>query len=283
MTIHKIYSLTSIGRAVDWKVRTNRSMLISLAPAALAAVLVAVWQDAAPTPALGFTVGAALAAFGGWALGRELDPDDQAAAFVALGVTVLVMLFIGPAGGYYHLLVLFATLGLVRQVNRTTGLEARLTDSLLLLGLTLWVMYGTENPLFGLVAGLSFALDGSLDKPLRRQWPFALLSFGGVIVYMVDHDLGLGVYDVPNTLAQWLAALAAVVFALNILITRKVVSVADVSRRPLNPARVRGGMSVAVVAVAQGLPEVNEVALLAAVIAGICLTGAFRRSFRNPA
>jgi hypothetical protein len=67
------------------------------------------------------------------------------------------------------------------------------------------------------------------------------------------------------------------------LLIRKVNSVSDVSRRPLDPARVRGGIAVAALAVAQGLPEIHEVALIAAVMAGICLASAFRRSFRNPA
>jgi hypothetical protein len=283
LTIHKIYSLTSIGRPVDWNVPTNRSMLILLVPSALAGAAVAFWQDVATSQTLMFALATALAAFGGWAMGRELDPDDQPAAFIALAVSVLVILFIGPAAGNHHLLVLFTCLGLVRQVNRTTGLEARLSDSVILLALTLWVIYGTANPLFGLVAAASFALDATLEKPLRRQLIFALLSFGATVVYMVDHDIGRGVYEIPQTLPQWWAAVAAVVFALNMLLMREVTSVADVSRRKLDPARVRGGMAVAAVAVAQGLPEVTEVALLAAVIAGVCLAWAFRRSFRTPA
>lgn len=283
MTIHKIYSITSIGRLVDWKVPSNRAMVVLLAPSALAGGAVAVGQGAEASQVLLFALTTALAAFGGWAMGRELDPDDQPAAFIALALSVLVILFMGPAGGNYHLLVLFTTLGLVRQVNRTTGLEARLSDSIVLLALTIGVIYGTANPLFGLVAGFSFALDGSLERPLRRQMVFALLSFGATVVYMVDHDLGREVYELPNTLPQWWAAMAAVVFALNILLMREVQSVADVGRRRLDPARVRGGMTVAVVAVAQGLPQVEEIALLAATMAGVCVAWAFRRSFRTPA
>ncbi len=283
MTIHRIYTLTSIGRPIEMRISTNRLMVILLAPSALVALLLAFWQEVPAVGAVVFALTTALGAFGGWALGRELDPDDQAAAFIAQALAVLVMLFIGPGGASYLFLVLFTTLGLVRQVNRTTGLEARLTDSLLLLGLTLWVMYGTENPLYGLVAGLSFALDGSLKKALRRQWLFAILSVGGTVVYMVDHDLGFGMISPPHTLPQWLAALVAVVFALNILSTKKVISVTDVSRGVLNVTRVRGGMWVALVALVLGLPEVAEVAVIAAAAAGISLAGALRRSFRSPA
>ena len=283
MTIHKIYTFTSIGRPVEWKSPIDRAMILLLAPAAMVGLAAALWQGVPFTDSLLKVVVTTLAAFGGWALGRELDPDDHAAAFVALVLSVLMVALGKPDAGYFHLLILFVTLGLVRQVNRSTGLEARISDSFLLLGLTLWVIYGTGNPLFGLVAGLSFAFDGTLGRPLRRQLLFALLSFGATVVYMVDHDLGSEVYEIPHTLTQWLAALAVVVFSLNILLVRRVTSLSDVSRRAMDTERVRGGMAVAVLGVAQGLPDVHEISLLAAAIAGVCLSWAFRRSFKSPA
>jgi hypothetical protein len=257
-------------------------MVICLAPAALMAVALALWQGASVTDSLLFVAATVLAAFGAWAMGRELAPDDQASAFVALAIAIVVMLLVGPAAPGYGLLVLFTVLGLVRQVNRTTGLEARISDSFLLIGLSVWVIYLTANPLFGLVACLSFVLDGYLVSPLRRQWTFALVAMGAVVVYMVDHDSSGGIYSTPDTLPQWTAALIAVVFALNILLKKSVSSVSDVGRKPLSPARVRGGMTVALIAIVQGLPEVREIGLVTAAAAGVCLTSAFRRSFTNP-
>ena len=259
-------------------------MLVLLAPAALAGVLVALWQGLETTRAIQLGLSTALAAFGGWAMAREFAPDDQAATIIALVLAVTVNLAMGDTGGLYHLLLLFTVLALTRVVNRTTGLEARLSDSVILLALTLWVVYGTANPLFAAVAGLAFALDGLLDPaPLRRQWLFALLSFGAVIVYMVDYDVGPEVYTVPATLSQWLAILTALMFALNIFLLRKVSSRCDVGRKPMSPSRVRGGMWVALLAIMQGVPEVGEIALIAAAALGVCISGAIHRSFRNPA
>ena len=192
------------------------------------------------------------------------------------------MLLLGPGTYNYGLLILFTTLGLARQVNRTTGLEARMSDSLILLVLSLWVIYSDVNPLFGLVAAVSFFLDGYLARPLRRQWVFALFSAGAFIVYLVDHDLDQGLYSLPQTFPQWSAALIAVVFALNLLSGRQYSSVADVGRKKLDATRIRGGMLVALLAVIQGLPDIRDVGLLAAVLAGVCLSSAFRRSFTNP-
>lgn len=283
MIIHRIYSLTSIGRPVDWKVPTNRAMVIALAPVAAMALATAVLKDHTPIEVLSFTIAVVIAAFGGWALGRELEPDDQSAAFVSMAFVVLICLLLSPADAAWSLLVLITTLGLVRQVNRTTGLQARMSDSVVLMVLMLAVTYGTYNPFFPLAAAVSFALDGYLANPLRRQIVFALLALGGTVVYMVDHDLGLSAYAAPQSLAQWMAALFAVWFGLNILLKRHCSSRCDVGARPLNVGRVRGGMLVATVVLIQGLPSVSEVALVAAAIAGLCISSGLRRSFRTPA
>jgi hypothetical protein len=257
-------------------------MLIMLAPAALVALVAGLWQGASTTESAIFAIVTALAAFGAWAMGREIAPDDQAAAFVAMAAAVVVMLLLGAGTYGYGLLVLFTTLGLVRQVNRTTGLEARMSDSLVLLALSLWVIYSDVNPLFGLVAAVSFFLDGYLVKPLRRQLVFALFSAGAFVVYLVDHDLERGLYSMPHTLPQWAAALIAVIFALNLLSGKESSSFADVGKKKLDTARIRGGMLVALLAVIQGLPDIRDVGVLTAALAGVCLSSAFRRSFTNP-
>ena len=253
-----------------------------LAPAALIALTAGLWQGATVLSSLVFAAITALGLFGAWAMGRELAPDDQAAAFVAMFMALIVMLVLGPGSFSYGLLILFTSLGLVRQVNRTTGLEARMSDSLILLALSLWVIYSDVNPLFGLVASISFFMDGYLFKPLRRQWVFALFSAGAFVVYLVDHEMEQGLYSVPESLYQWTVALIAVIFALNLLSGRQYSSVSDVGRKQLDAARIRGGMLVALLAVIQGLPDVREVGLLTAGLAGVCLSSAFRRSFTKP-
>lgn len=282
MSTHRIYSVTSIGRPVDLKYRTNRAMVIGLAPAAVLAVVTAVLRDYSAVEALGFVLSVAVAGFGGWAMGRELDPDHQAAAFVSMAGVVVTAILLSPAEVAWALLVLITTLGLVRQVNRTTGLEARMSDSVILMVLTLVVTYGTANAFFPLAAAVSYALDGYLRKPLRRQIVFALLALGATVVYMVDHDVGLGSYSAPQSLAPWLAALFAVWFGLNIALRKRCASRCDVGSRSLDVGRVRGGMLVAVVVVVQGLPSVAEIALVSASVAGVCISSGFRRSFRTP-
>jgi outer membrane lipoprotein SlyB len=59
-------------------------------------------------------------------------------------------------------------------------------------------------------------------------------------------------------------------------------SQADVGDRPLDLNRVRGGMTVGLLAALQGLGRPETVAVIVAAIAGICIGMAVRKSFRAP-
>jgi hypothetical protein len=66
-------------------------------------------------------------------------------------------------------------------------------------------------------------------------------------------------------------------------LTRKVHARADVNRRRLDVNRVRGSMAVGLAAGLQGITRPESVAVIIAVIAGICVGMAVRKGFRAPA
>ena len=278
MVNHRIYQYTSIGRALDPSYPTNKAVIVLMPLAALLGAAVSWFRHESPVLALQQALLLALVLFVSWALARELDPDDNPAAFISLACGVLVALVLGDPG----LLIAFVTLGLVRIVNRTTGLAARKTDSVVLVILSVVVIYATESPLFGVVAALAFFLDGSLKDPLRHQWVFGLVCLGAMVVYVVDHDISPGQVNVPDSLLQWLSLAFLLMFALNILLTRTVRSTGDFGHRPLDVKRVRGGMAVGVFAALQGINKLSDVVVVVAVIAGICIGIAFRKRFRTP-
>jgi hypothetical protein len=279
MENYKIYQYTSIGRPLDPAWPTNKAVLVLLPIAAVLGAALA-WAGGGTLPeVLLRAVNVALVLFVAWALARELDPDDQSVAFIRLAAGVLVAVVIDSPG----VLVAFVALGLVRIVNRSTGLAARKSDSVLLVLLSIAVIYWTESPLFGGVAALAFLLDGSLKEPLRHQWVFALVCLGGMVVYMVDHDIGVGRLGAPDSLFEWLAVLFLLMFALDTILTRRVGSRGDVNNRPLDLSRVRGGMVVGLLAALQGIDRPKGVAVIVAAIAGICVGMAFRKRFREPA
>jgi len=275
---HRIYKYTSIGRPLEPGFPTNKAVLL-LMPVGAVIGAFSSWSGGAEAlqilqQALVFL----LVVFGSWALARELDPDDHLAAFIAMAAAILAALVVDAPG----LLIVFATIGLVRLVNRSTGLAARRSDSIGCMVLALLVVYITESPFYGLVAALAFILDGSLKEPLRQQWVFGLICFGGTIVYMVDHDIGIGPVPAPDSLFEWLALLFLLIYALDTLLLKKVYSKGDASGQVLDLNRVRGGMAVGLFAALQGFMRPQGVVIIVAAIAGICIGMAFRKGFKAP-
>lgn len=279
MASYRVYKYTSIGRPPEPGRPAHRAMLALVAVGALVGLGLG-WRDgAALVEVLWRGLNFALVVYVAWALARELDPDDSASAFISVAVAALVAVAIPSPG----LLTPLVTLGLLRIVDRSTGLQARISDSLLVAASAIAVIYLVPSPFFGLVAALAFVLDGSLREPLRRQWLFGLVCLGGTVVYLVDHGGGAGHVSGPDAFFEWVSISFLVLFALYAVLTRSVRTVADVSRRPLDVNRVRGGMLVGALAALQGLDQPASVAVIIAAIAGLCLGTAFRKGFQAPA
>jgi hypothetical protein len=278
LAYHRIYKYTSIGRPLEPGFTSNKAVLI-LMPFGMALGAVTAWMDGqAGMQLLQQALMFLLIVFGSWALARELDPDDHVAAFISMAAAIFAALLVDAPG----ILIVFTTLGLIRVVNRSTGLAARKADSILVMVLALLVIYATESPFFGVVAALAFILDGSLKEPLRHQWIFGLVCLGGTVVYMVDHDIGMGQLSPPNTLFEWLTLLFLLIFALNTLLLKKVYSKGDMNGKTLDLGRVRGGMAVGLFAALQGIVRPDGVVIIVASIAGICIGMAFRKGFKAP-
>ena len=275
----RMYQFTSLGRPLKPGVRPGKVVVYMMAVAAVIGLVAGWTRRPEVVPALIAAGTFALAVFGSWALARELMPDDKSVAYLSMSAGLLAVLLAESPG----LLIVFVTLGLVRLVNRSSGLPPRPTDSLVLMLLSIGVIYWVGMPLFGLVAALAFALDGSLSDRLRGQWIYALLCFGAAVVYVVDHDIGLAALHWPHTLFEWLSVLFLLIFALDALLLRRVRSRGDVNGLTLDLQRVRGGMLVGVLAAAQGINQLQEVVIIVATVAGLCAGIAFRKGFRvNP-
>lgn len=279
MAYHRIYKYTSIGRPLDPAYPTNRAVLILMPLGALLGAAAAWAAGETGMRVAQQAVFSLLIVFCSWALARELDPDDPVAAFISMVLATAAALVVDAPG----ILIVFATLGLVRIVNRSTGLTAKTSDSVILMLLVFAVIYTSQSPFFGMVAALAFVLDGSLKQPSRQQWIFALICLGATVVYMVDHKIGIGYLSAPDSLFGWLALLFLLLFALDTLLLKQVHSHGDVGNRPLDPARVRGGMVVGLFAALQGIARPENVVIIVSVIAGIGIGIAFRKGFKAPA
>jgi hypothetical protein len=218
------------------------------------------------------------AVLGTWALGRELAPDDQRAAFLALLLGYGALLMVPGTS----LVLLFTTLLLTRMVARTVGLPPRVLDSLVVLLLAGAAVAQTRSLGVGWVAAAAFALDAQLPGGERKQWGFSAMALvlGGVLAG------GVGLQDrvvseaVPPELPPVpLLVAAAVVTGLFFLAIARAGSVrarGDATDVPLEGSRVRGGMVIALLMGLQslvfGLPGAAAGALIWACLAGVALS-----------
>ena len=244
MTTHRVHKYSSIARPLEANYPTNRAVLF-LAPLAGIAVAVAdiVWFEAGPLPALLTAILGLLVAFLSWALARELAPDHERAAFLAL-VAAPFGLLLGPAAILSAAVALF----LARIINRTVGPAATGADCVLTLILLALAMWRDGAWALGVAAMLAFALDATLFRPQPRRWLFVLAS----LVMTVAGFLLFGGADAVNIAAapyEYLGlAVALTLGVLLIAMTQPApVSVCDATGEPLNRARLSYSIVVVLV------------------------------------
>ena len=239
MSSKRIYELTSIARPLEPQYPTNKAVLILL-PAA--AVVSALWQALGPgeLPPVSAAITGALAAFATWALTRELAPDDNPGAFIAMALGVGGFLLVGVD----TVLPTFVALFLVRIVNRSVGKPATRIDTLLVLILALGAGWSLGKPVLTMVGAVAFLLDALLSPPARPQLVPAMICLlapllwtGAVVVPPFEPVLAGTVMVVTMAIVAALYAFAAVS-------TRQLAATGDATGEPLMTARVRGGMLV---------------------------------------
>lgn len=267
--------VTAIGRPLDPAWATNRAVM-ALIPvgAALAWLRASLTGDFASPLTVAVLGGATV--LGAWALGRELAPDPQGAAFLSLALGFGVYLW-DPSTS---ILLLFTGLVLARIVNRTTGLAPTPADTAGALALVVWAVSEGAGPGPALAALVAYAGDAALPGGLARHWGAAALSglvagwalLGPAAVPVPAPDPAIAV---PGLAGLVSVVIVAAAFARRIAATRRIASVGDETGVPLDPARVRGGMAAVLVlalgATLQGDAGVRSAALLWAVTAGVAL------------
>ena len=262
-----LYRFSSIARPVDPAYPTNRALLFLLPVLAIAGALASTAGvgEAAPLSA---ALAATLSGFGAWAIARELVPDDNPAAFVSLVLAFGAQLAWGPV----TVIPLFVTLILMRVVNRTPGVPPRWFEAVLLTGFVTWAMSRLGDPIIGIAAAVAFYLDASLSRPARWQVLTGTVCLTASLYFVLRDGVAMPAMSVSGDV--YLAVALAVLLSFGIILVRTtdVLAVGDVSRTTLDPARVRGGMFIALFLAASAPlydsdPGINP--LLNACIAGV--------------
>jgi len=241
MNSNGIYEWTSVGRPLDRAFAANRAVLILMPLSGITVAAVRGFETGINGALVATFLSAAGVALGGWALGRELIPDEPMVAFLALGGSVLALTFVPEAS----LLLLFATLMLTRIVNRTVGLPARFSDSIAVSAITAWALFDAGTPVIGITAGVAFALDAALAPHSPRQWIFGALWLLASVALLSTSIIGQGNYGLVPAPLVWTLTLVAALFGLRIYRTRPPDSRGDATGTVLSLGRVRAGMFVA--------------------------------------
>ena len=261
---------TSIARVLDPRYPTNRAVLLLLAPAAgIAGAMALLRGSGLPEIAHSALFGMA-AALAGWAFARELAPDLERLAFLSMLLTFGAFLTVESSS----LLLLFTAQFLVRIVNRSVGLPARVIDSAFVAGLTVWTTWAGSFPGLALVGALAFGLDASMKERFRRHWIFAGICLAAAGLSL-DRQ---GQWWLPESLSATVAGLLLIVgvgYGLAMWRIRRVTSPADVTGTPLSSTRVLAGMAVGLLsglqALARGQAGLEAAALVWAVLASVPL------------
>lgn len=269
MAQHRLYSITSVGRPLDPRYKTNRAVQRIMPAAAVVGGAIAGFGGADLKGIALAAIGGLLIVFGCWALARELAPDDNPGAFISMAFAFAAFLLLDDAS----FLLPFVALFLVRIANRSTGLKAKLGDSVLVLLLTCWAIYSLHSPLLGLVAAIAFVSDALLIDGLPRQWVFAGVATAAAgFALALDPLAGIQISQLSTNLLLAVVTLS-VLWLVNIALTRSVVSVADIGGETLSLSRVRMGMLVGWLVALQALtatdPGAYSSVLVWATLAGL--------------
>lgn len=277
----RIYRITSLGRPVEPKYPTNKAILRLMPLAAVTAGAITLLRGLGPRESVASALAAFFLVFACWALGRELAPDDNPAAFIGTALAAIAWWW-WPSPG---LLLVFTALALARLVNRSTGLTARLSDSVIVAALGVWTMIGLHHPLAGLVAAFAFVLDARLADPNPRQWLFAAFCLAGAGVQMALRGPVTLTVPFPPSPPHIIAAAILLAFPLVAWGLRSVSSVGDVGGLALNSGRVRGSMLVvwllALQASLEGPDALEIVMPMLAAMAGVVIGSGVRRIKRS--
>lgn len=261
-----IERFTHLGRPVDPAYPTNAA-IAALSVATL--ITVSLWQLLYLDNGFmaGLIQGGRLAGvvFLTWALGREVDPDANIVAFLAIVPAVVLSVLVGAP----DFSLLFLALLLLRVVNRSIGLPAKRSDSLLVLALASWLAW--SGAWYGLMfTAVAFMLDSVLVNPLPHHRWFGLAA-SVAAVWSQPRFLG-GSQAWPGFVTGMVAA-GGIGLLLLLLFTPYPSSVGDLLAVPVNCKRLQAarivGFFLALFAVLsqgmQGLAQLSPVLVVIAV------------------
>ena len=185
-----------------------------------------------------------LSVFLSWALARELHPDAPMAAFVAVGLSSIALWF----WPYPDLQLLFFILLILRLINRSTGIPARIPDLVLMICYTAWLLYGGQL-IAGILATAAFWSNSKAPEPQAAHKYAALLT--GLLTILAIAQDPFQTWPGSISISTNIIIIAlSTAFALFIRTVKEVKSRTDATDTPLHLHRLRSAQAIVLLAVA---------------------------------
>jgi hypothetical protein len=239
--LNSVSEFSGIGRPLDFGYSSNRwAFYLTCAAGVIGAVFMYA-RSGEVLNVLGWGIGAAVSVFIAWALGRELDPDHNSSAFIGMGLSFVLIFFLGLP----RLAMVFWLLIAVRILNRSTGISPKILDVLFFIGLGAWLTYQGYWPL-GLFTPAVLLGDGLLPQGKRSQLWFAVLGAAAATAAFIFKK-GIWIPGNFSWFSSSPAILSAVFFIPVIWESRNIQSRGDKTGGKLNPRRVQTGQMQAAV------------------------------------
>ncbi|MFQ5529502.1 MAG: hypothetical protein ACE5FP_04065 [Gemmatimonadota bacterium] len=260
-----IHRFTAIGRPIDRRYGSNRTITTLTLLVAMGGFLIL--RLVGEPPPASFLRGLTLAIgfFLAWAIARELDPDHDAAAFVAALLSLIPLAALERPDFAAVFLVLLT----LRIVNRTVGPAARMLDTIVILALVGIAAWRGHVAIVA-AAAVAFALDAFLHPRHPVHLAGAVASLGLVAVAWMNLDV---VFPDAWGAFTWLALVASLPFLFLIHVSGTPRSLSDAGGVRLSGDRVRAAQSlafllVAVIFMTDGLAGLATLSPLWAALAG---------------
>ncbi|PRP96243.1 hypothetical protein [Enhygromyxa salina] len=237
------YRMSGIARPVDPAYATNKAVLVLVPLVLVFWVVTSLLDGVAVGEAMQAGFNVTLTVFLTWALTRELSPDDNLAAFIAVGLALAVW----PRVGAQSLLILAMALLAARLLNRSTGKPAELGDSVIaMIGFAAgtWLVSWT----LGVVGVLALGFDALLPVPGEQQQRRRHLGFAGALALVVVARIIVGIAPLGLPAHSPVFATIAGLCAIAAGLYPRPRSLGDVDAQPLSHLRVRAGLAAGLLA-----------------------------------
>ncbi|GEM01475.1 hypothetical protein SAMN05421839_11159 [Halolactibacillus halophilus] len=214
----------TLGRKVSLTYRTNQIIL------GLAVISGILWYIVTTDLAESAMLAGSL--FLSWALVREIDCRREYAAFVAVGIYIVLQLFFSFQ---ISLGLIFLMILLMRAINQITGKSLTAIDLLSVIGLTGYLIYTTENGVYLLLVILMLVVNAYLNNNGQRNSYLALIVTAMTIVISLFTPISLNINSLATEPLALVHYASLLVYFIYILIDKDKASVTDLGE----PASIR--------------------------------------------